>query len=77
LSPSVSSWHALGTAFATLAARDGVVLAQIPRSFIFDILIAHACREAGATLISANVRDLERIARALPFDSAVPYPTRL
>jgi predicted nucleic acid-binding protein len=72
--PSAQSWDTLGSVLATLAEREGLVLAQTPRSFIFDILIAHSCREAGATLVSANTRDLERIARVCPFDFTAPYP---
>lgn len=74
LSPSAASWEALGTTLGALADRDGLVLAQTPRSFIFDILIAHSCREAGAVLVSANTRDLERIARVFAFDFVAPYP---
>lgn len=75
LTPSARSWEMLGTVLATLADRDGLVLAQTPRSFIFDILIAHSCRENGATLVSGNTRDLRRIARVFPFDFVEPYPT--
>ena len=64
----------LGTTLGTLAEREGLVLAQTPRSFIFDILIAHSCREAGATLVSANTRELERIVRVFAFDFVEPYP---
>jgi predicted nucleic acid-binding protein len=77
LTPSAQSWDVLGTTLATLAERDGLVLAQTRRSFLFDILIAHSCREAGATLVSANTRDLERIHHAFSFDFVAPYPKRL
>ncbi|MDB4874053.1 MAG: PilT protein domain protein [Gemmatimonadetes bacterium] len=77
VTPSAQSWEMLGTTLATLAGRDGLVLAQTRRSFIFDILLAHSCREAGATLISANVRDLERIGRVFAFDFVAPYPKLL
>jgi predicted nucleic acid-binding protein len=74
LAPSLQSWDALGTTLAALVARDGLVLAEVRRSFVFDILIAHSCREAGATLVSANTRDCERIARVFAFDFVAPYP---
>jgi predicted nucleic acid-binding protein len=74
VTPSRQSWDMLGTTLATLAERDGLVLAQTRRSFIFDILIAHSCREAGATLVSANGRDLERIRRVFSFEFVAPYP---
>jgi len=77
VTPSAESWDILGTTLATLAERDGLVLAQARRSFIFDILVAHSCREAGATLISSNTRDLERIERIFAFDFVAPYPKLL
>ena len=77
VTPSARSWDALGATLAVLAERDGFVLAQARRSFLFDILLAHSCREAGATLVSANTRDLERIRRVFSFDFVAPYPTLL
>jgi predicted nucleic acid-binding protein len=74
LTPSAASWEALGTTLATLTQRDGLDLRRVPRSFIFDILIAHSCREAGATLVSPNVRDMDRIGRVFEFKHAEPYP---
>jgi predicted nucleic acid-binding protein len=70
----LSAWDALGTTLATLAQRDGVVLAQVSRGFALDILLAAACREAGAVLISSNTRDLERIASVFAFEFRAPYP---
>jgi predicted nucleic acid-binding protein len=46
----------------------------VKRSFILDILTAHSCRELGATLISNNAPDLERIAQVLEFDYTPPFP---
>jgi predicted nucleic acid-binding protein len=74
LTPSIHAWETLGTVLSGLAERDGLVLRQTPRSFVFDVLIAHSCREAGAILVSANTRDLERIGRVFPFDFVAPYP---
>lgn len=74
ITPSATSWSALGRVLSTLAERDGLVLSQTPRSFIFDILIAQSCREVGAVLISRNIGDLERIATVAPFDFVAPYP---
>jgi predicted nucleic acid-binding protein len=75
VTPSAASWEALGTTLATLTARDGLVLKQVRRSFIFDILVAHSCRETGAVLVSANTRDLERVATVFAFDFVAPYPS--
>ena len=74
LTPSSTAWNVLGTTLATLVREDGLLLRSTPRSFIFDILIAYSCREIGAILVSANSRDLARIARIFPFDFVSPYP---
>lgn len=74
LNPSPAAWEALGTTLAVLVEQDGLVLREIRRSFVFDILIARSCREAGATLVSRNVTDLSRIARVFAFDFVAPYP---
>lgn len=74
LAPSAASWEALGSVLAALGEREGLDLRQVPRSFVFDVLIAHSCREAGAVLVSANARDLVRIARVFAFEYVAPYP---
>lgn len=74
ITPSASSWDALGRTLAALVQREGLELRRVPRSFIFDVLIAHSCREAGATLISPNTRDMERIGRVFHFEHREPYP---
>jgi predicted nucleic acid-binding protein len=76
LTPSAESWQTLGATLAQLRVREGLEHSQIPRSFVFDILIAQTCREAGATLVSRNLRDLTRIARITPFSFVEPYPKR-
>ena len=77
MTTTAASWDALGTTLAAFVARDGLVLAQVRRGFVFDILIAHSCREAGAILVSANTRDLQRIAKVFAFDFVAPYPRLL
>lgn len=74
IAPSARSWEALGDTLAALGHRNGLVLAEVRRSFVFDILLAHSCREAGAILVSANTRDMERIRRVFAFDFVAPYP---
>lgn len=74
LTPSAASWDALGTTLGVLAGREGLDLRQVPRSFVFDVLVAHSCREAGAVLVSANARDMARIARVFAFEYGAPYP---
>lgn len=74
LTPSARSWEALGTTLSLLRERQGLQLAQVLKSFVFDILLAHSCREAGAVLVSRNTRDLARIASVFTFDHVAPYP---
>ena len=72
--PSVASWEALGRALAWFVENEGLDLRRTPRSFIFDILIAHSCRELGAVLVSGNERDLKRIRQVFQFEFSLPYP---
>lgn len=74
VTPSTAGWEALGTTLAVLREREGLDVRQVPRSFLFDILIAYTCREVGAVLVSANRRDLARITRVFAFEYASPYP---
>lgn len=74
LTPGPAAWDAVGRTLALLRDRDGVHLAQVSRSFAFDVLLAFSCREHGATLVSANERDMRRIRRAFAFEYVLPYP---
>jgi len=74
VTPSASAWGALGNTLATLVRDEGLDLKTVKRSFVFDILVASSCREIGAIFVSANIRDLERIARVFAFDYVAPYP---
>jgi predicted nucleic acid-binding protein len=74
IAPSTASWEALGTTLSWLHEHEGLVLKSVRRRFVFDVLIAHCCREIGATLISNNIPDLRRIAQVFPFDYAPPFP---
>jgi predicted nucleic acid-binding protein len=74
VAPSMASWEALGTTLRWLRQHEGLLLKSVRRSFVFDVLIAHCCREIGATLISTNIPDLERIAQVFTFDYAAPFP---
>lgn len=74
VTPSAASWGALGTTLSWLHEHEGLSISTVKRSFIFDILIAHSCREIGATLVSSNLADLDRIAQVLAFDYAQPFP---
>jgi predicted nucleic acid-binding protein len=74
VTPSATAWETLGRTLAWLARNEGMVLRTTPKSFIFDILLACSCRELGATLISSNERDLQRIRRVFPFEFSAPSP---
>jgi predicted nucleic acid-binding protein len=74
LNPSAGAWEAMGTTLGTLAEREGLVLRDVSRSFVLDILIARSCRDIGATLVSRNTVDLSRIAKVFSFDFTPPYP---
>jgi predicted nucleic acid-binding protein len=74
LNPSPAAWDALGTTLAALVEQDGLVVREVRRSFVFDVLIARSCREIGATLVSRNSSDLIRIAKVFSFDFVTPYP---
>ncbi len=74
VTPSEKAWRALGQTLVTLVREDGLELKKAPRSFVFDVLIAYSCREAGAILISGNRQDLRRIAKVFSFDFVLPYP---
>ncbi len=75
VTPTATAWTSLGAALAALVRKEGLVLRQVPRGFVSDLLLAASCRELGATLVTRNRRDAERIARVLPFSWVDPYPT--
>lgn len=74
LTPTAAAWDALGLTLATLRDEEGLELAQVRRSFAFDILLAYSCRQIGAILVTANTRDMERIRRVFTFEYVAPYP---
>lgn len=75
VNPSAAAWEALGTTLARLVENEGLVLGEVRKSFVFDILVAWSCREIGAVLVSGNKTDLSRIAKVFPFDFVAPYPS--
>jgi predicted nucleic acid-binding protein len=76
VTPTAVAWDALGLTLATLREKEGLQLAQMPRSFVFDILLAYSCRQIGAILVTGNARDMERIRRVFAFEHVAPYPDR-
>jgi predicted nucleic acid-binding protein len=68
-------WRAR-TACMGRKSQGRMLLRDVRRSFVFDILIARSCREIGATLVSRNATDLSRIAKVFSFDFVPPYPAK-
>lgn len=75
VNPSAAAWEALGTTLARLVENEGLVLSEVRKRVVFDILVAWSCREIGAVLVSGNKTDLSRIAKVFPFDFVAPYPS--
>ena len=62
VTPTDVDWMDAGDALQRLGG-DAVTKG---RSFWNDLLIATSCARAGATLLTSNVRDFERISRVVP-----------
>ncbi len=77
VTPSGAAWDALGLTLSRLRTSQGLETTRVRRSFAFDVLLAYSCREAGATVITRNARDMERIRRVFAFDFVAPYPSRV
>ncbi|MGH7637481.1 MAG: type II toxin-antitoxin system VapC family toxin [Gemmatimonadaceae bacterium] len=65
LIPGSAAYVEAGRVIADLAVRERFDVARAAPSFTLDVLIAAACREAGATLVTWNAGDFARIARHL------------
>jgi predicted nucleic acid-binding protein len=74
LTPSVTAWDALGGTLSRLRSEGALDLASMPRGFVFDVLIAFSCREAGVVLVTRNTRDMERIRSVFHFEFVSPFP---
>jgi predicted nucleic acid-binding protein len=75
VTPSARCWDRAGNVLAEMSRADGLELSRVSKSFLCDVLIALSCREAGVTLVTANTRDFERIARRAPFNYVGPWPS--
>lgn len=74
INPSFQSWKRSGQIVATLVQRRVISPGGFGRSFLNDVLLAVSCREAGATLITNNIADFERIRQVERFDFVAPWP---
>lgn len=63
--PGGAAYVEAGRVIADLAVKERFHVASAAPSFTLDALIAAACREAGATLVTWDLGDFARIARHL------------
>lgn len=77
LVPSADAYDEAGRVLADLATKERFDPGAAAPSFRADVLLATSCREAGATLVTANHADFARIARHLRgLRVAAPWPAR-
>ena len=76
MNPSRAAWDALGRRSLRRPTEKELVIRDVRRSFVFDMLIARSCRELGATLVSRHSADLSPIAKLFSFDFVAPYPVQ-
>ena len=65
LVPSFECYVQAGRVLSALAHRERLAIADAPRSFVNDVLLAASCRENDATLVTENARDFKAIQRHL------------
>jgi predicted nucleic acid-binding protein len=70
--PSYTAWKEAGGVLAMLVGPTQ--WRSVTRSFVNDVLLAMACREAGVVLITNNTTDFEQIASVRKFDFVAPWP---
>jgi predicted nucleic acid-binding protein len=74
--PSAGIWHRSGDLLAQMSRREGLEVGRLSKAFANDVLLALSCREFGCVLITANVRDFDRIQRYVSFEFIKPWPGR-
>lgn len=74
LTPSFRTWVRSGEVVASLVRQKIVSPGGFGRSFLNDVLLAVSCREEGATLVTSNLADFERIRRVERFEFVAPWP---
>ena len=72
ITPTYDAWKEAGRLLSELISPAG--WRSVTRSFVNDVLLALSCREAGAVLVTSNVRDFARIAAARDFEFVAPWP---
>jgi predicted nucleic acid-binding protein len=76
VTPSYRAWQMSGEVLARLVRDEGLTRSAVSKAFANDVLLALSCREAGVTLVTANVKDFKRIARIARFSFVPPWPER-
>lgn len=74
ITPSYEAWKSAGEVLSSLMGSKTKQWPEVSRSFVNDVLLAQSCREAGAVLVTDNVRDFALIAGVRPFDFVAPWP---
>lgn len=74
LTPSYAAWKRSAEVIALLTERRVISPGGTTRSFLNDVLLAVSCREAGVTLVTANLDDFERIRQVERFHFVPPWP---
>ena len=72
--PTLAAWKNTGVVLSALTESKKKRRSDVSRSFVNDILLALSCREAGAVLVTENVRDFALIAEIRSFDFVEPWP---
>lgn len=70
--PTYAAWNDAGTVLSELVAPSE--WRSVTRSFVNDVLLAMACRDAGVVLITNNTIDFRRIAAVRAFDFVEAWP---
>ena len=74
ITPSYDAWKGTGEVLSALIGSKKRRWTDVSRRFVNDVLLALSCREAGAMLVTENLRDFAMIAAVRPFDFVEPWP---
>lgn len=74
LTPSEAAWEKAGAGMARMARVEKLDRKSLPKSLANDFLLAASCREAGAMLITENLRDFQRIEKYVAVEHVAPWP---
>ena len=75
ITPTHAAWQSSAEAIARMSRSEKRDLRSIPKSLVFDYVLAASCGEAGATLITDNVNDFAAIQKTIKFAFESPWPS--